>query len=236
MSKDERSLSNPSSPSEVEAFLRTVSGIPVPAGRERGRLMFAMDATASREATWREACLIQDQMFAETAALGGLDVQLVYYRGLDECRASRWLSEPVALSAAMGRVDCAAGRTQIGRILRHAIAQTAKMRLNALVFVGDCMEEPLDELLSGAGELGLLGVPAFLFHEGGDGGAADAFAAIARLTKGACCRFDAASPSQLRALLGAVAVYAAGGRKALADYAERQGGEVLLLTRQLRGH
>ncbi|WP_199175543.1 VWA domain-containing protein [Telmatospirillum siberiense] len=236
MSKNDRSLERPSSASDVDAFLNRLSRMPVPAGQGRGRLMFAMDATASREPTWREAAHIQEQMFREASALGGLDVQLVYYRGLDECRASRWLSEPAALSAAMGRVDCAAGRTQIGRILRHAIAQTAKMRLNALVFVGDCMEESLDDLLSGAGELGLLGVPAFLFHEGGDGGAADAFAAIARLTKGACCRFDAASPSQLRALLGAVAVYAAGGRKALADYAERQGGEVLLLTRQLSGH
>jgi hypothetical protein len=39
----------------------------------------------------------------------------------------------------------------------------------------------------------------------------------------------------LRALLGAVAAYAAGGRRALADYGKRAGGAALLLTRQLGG-
>ena len=38
---------------------------------------------------------------------------------------------------------------------------------------------------------------------------------------------------QLRELLRAVAVYAAGGQRALEDYSRRTGGEVLRLTRQL---
>ncbi len=234
MSKD-KSLSRPSSATQVDAFLRKLAAAPVPAASGRGRLMFAMDATASREATWSEAARIQEQMFAETAQLGGLDVQLVYYRGLDECRASRWLCDTASLLAAMRKVDCAAGRTQIGRVLGHAVEQTGKTRLNALVFVGDCMEEDLDRLLERAGQLGLLGVPVFLFHEGRDEVAAAAFARIAKLSNGACCRFDASSPQQLRALLGAVAVYAAGGRKALADYGRRQGGIVLQLTHQMSG-
>jgi hypothetical protein len=233
MSKDEKSLSSPSSATQVDAFLHKLAEMPVAIGPGRGRLLFAMDATASREATWREAAHIQEQMFVETSALGGLDVQLVYYRGLDECRASRWLSDADALLAAMRKVDCRAGQTQIRRVLRHAVEQTGKMRLHALVFVGDCMEEDLDGLLGQAGQLGLLGVPAFLFHEGKDEVAAAAFARIAKLTNGACCRFDASSPQQLRALLAAVAVYAAGGRKALADYGRRQGGIVLQLTRQM---
>jgi hypothetical protein len=162
-------------------------------------------------------------------------VQLVYYRGLDECRASRWLSDTGALLAAMRKVHCAAGKTQIGRVLTHAVEQTGKMKLGALVFVGDCMEEDIDALLARAGQLALLGVPVFLFHEGRDEVAADAFAKIAKVTQGACCRFDASSPQQLRALLAAVAVYAAGGRKALADYGRRQGGIVLQLTHQMRG-
>jgi hypothetical protein len=236
MSKDEKSVSKPPDASNVEAFLRKLADVPAPALQGgRGRLMFAMDATASREATWREAARIQEQMFVETAALGGLDVQLVYYRGFDECRASRWLSDADGLLAAMRKVGCAAWRTQIGRVLAHAVEQTGKMRLHALVFVGDCMEEDLDALLARAGQLALLGVPAFLFHEGGDDVAASAFAKIAKMTKGACCRFDASSPQQLRALLAAVAVYAAGGRKALADYGKRQGGVVLQITRQMNG-
>ncbi len=97
------------------------------------------------------------------------------------------------------------------------------------------MEEPLDELIGLAGELALLNVPAFIFHEGGDPIAARAFKQIAKITRGAYCPFDSASAEQLRALLGAVAAYAAGGQRALADYGKRAGGAALLLTRQLGG-
>src|SRR3546814_8666125 len=59
-------------------------------------------------------------------------------------------------------------------------------------------------------ELGVLGVPVFVFHEGGNPIAADAFRQIARLTRGAYCPFDSASADRLKDLLAAVAVYAAG--------------------------
>jgi hypothetical protein len=236
MSKDDPNLpSNSASRHDVDAFLRAVSAMPAASIQGRGRLIFGMDATASREATWRNASRIQEEMFLETSRLGGLDVQLVYYRGFNECKASRWLRDAEALLAAMRKVDCIGGQTQIGRVLRHALAETRREKVNALVFVGDCMEERVDDLCAVAGELGLLGVPVFLFHEGDDSTAARAFAQLAKLTGGACCRFDAGSPQQLKALLGAVAVYAAGGRKALVDYGKRQGGIVLQLTHQIKG-
>jgi hypothetical protein len=116
----------------------------------------------------------------------------------------------------MTRVTCAGGYTQIRKVLSHAREEAGRKPVNALVYVGDCMEEDVDDLCGRAGELALLGVPAFLFQEGGDTRAERAFREIARLTKGAYCRFDAGSAAQLQALLSAVAVYAAGGRKALA--------------------
>jgi len=237
MSKDDPNLPSQSAAPrhDVDAFLRAVSALPSAGARGRGRLIFAMDATASREATWREASRIQEEMFLETSRLGGLDVQLVYYRGFNECKASRWLRDADSLLAAMRKVDCIGGQTQIGRVLRHALAESRRQKVNALVFVGDCMEEHVDDLCGVAGELGLLGVPAFLFHEGDDARAARAFAQLAKLTGGACCRFDAGSPRELKALLGAVAVYAAGGRKALVDYGKRQGGIVLQITHQVKG-
>ncbi len=233
--KDDGSLPTKSAHTAVDDFLRKVAAMPAAGVSGRGRLVFAMDATASRERTWHEASRIQEDMFLETARLGGLDVQLVYYRGFNECKASRWLSDADSLLAAMRKVDCVGGQTQIGRVLRHTLTATRQQRVNALVFVGDCMEENVDDLCAIAGELGLMGLPAFLFHEGDDQVAARAFAQIAKLTGGACCRFDASSPQQLKALLGAVAVYAAGGRKALADYGRRQGGIVLQLTHQMKG-
>lgn len=91
----------------------------------------------------------------------------------------------------------------------------------------------MDQLCKLAGEMGVLGIPAFLFHEGQDPAAARAFAQMAKLSGGACCRFDASAPDQLRDLLRAVAVFASGGRKALMDYGRKQGGMVLQLTNQM---
>jgi hypothetical protein len=192
-----------------------------------------MDATASREPTWDRACHIQGQMFEETAALGGLEVQLVFYRGFRELKATPWVDNARDLLKRMTAVRCLGGRTQIARVLKHAANETRERKVNALVFVGDCMEEDVDALCHLAGELGLLGVPIFLFHEGHDATAAKAFKQIARLSGGAYCRFDAASAEQLRDLLRAVAVYAAGGQRALADFSRTAGATVLQLTHQI---
>lgn len=219
---------------EIDAFLDKVRQVPAPAGAGRGRLIFALDATASRQPSWDRAARVQGQMFVEAERLGGLEVQLVYYRGFAECRASRWVDRPGELVRLMSGVMCRAGETQIARVLRHAQKQAAEGRVHALVFVGDACEESLDELAGLAGELGLRGVKAFLFREGGDAKAAQAFARIAELTGGAHCRFDAASPDQLRQLLGAVAAYAAGGRRALLAAAAGSGGPVRLLAQQVR--
>ena len=219
----------------VETFLKEVAQTPPPPpGSGRGRLIFALDATASREPTWDRACQVQGHMFLETAALGGLDVQLVYYRGFDECRASRWVDNPGDLVRLMTGVFCLAGQTKLGRVLKHAVRETEKKRVAALVFVGDCFEETLDEVGRTAGELGLLGVRAFLFQEGQNPEAERAFRHIAKLTNGVHCRFNSSSPQQLRDLLGAVAAYAAGGHRALADLSRRSSPEVRLLARQVR--
>jgi hypothetical protein len=236
MSGGKKSLPAESGSAEIDAFLEKLrQAPPAPKGGGRGRLIFALDATASREPSWDRACRIQGEMFEATAALGGLEIQLVYYRGFAECKASRWVTTAQDLHAIMRRVSCVGGETQIERVLAHAIRETARRRVNALVFVGDAMEENVDRLCRLAGELGLLGVPVFLFHEGRDRGAAAAFKQIALLAHGAYLAFDLASAERLKELLAAVAVYAAGGYRALADYGAQKGGEILRLTAQLRG-
>lgn len=224
-----------SSAGEVDAFLDTVKALtPVNAGAGQGRLIFAMDATMSRQPTWDMALGLQADMFAAVKAVGGLDVQLIYFRGFGECRASKWVRDPEALAHLMTQVSCRGGHTQIGKVLAHARRETAGTRVNALVYVGDCMEENIDDLAAQAGELGLLGVPVFVFQEGHDSSAETAFREIARLTGGAWCRFDAGSAAQLRELLAAVAVYATGGHKALADLSRERGGNTRLLLEQLK--
>lgn len=222
---------------DIDAFLSKVAATPhraMPSGG-KGKLLFAMDATASRQPSWDRAAHIQGEMFRETANLGGLDIQLAFYRGFGEFRVSKWTDNEAALLHLMTSVFCLAGETQIKKVLQHAVNEAKADRLNALVFVGDCLEEDIDVVGKVAGELGLLGVPAFMFHEGQDTVGRFAFEQIAKLTRGACLSFDGQSPDTLKKLLGAVAVYAAGGRKALIDKANRDGGEVLKLTNQMDG-
>src|SRR3990172_2271526 len=83
-----------STSAEIDAFVAKMTALPQtrPAGT-RGRLIFAIDATASRQPTWDRAVQVQSEMFTATAALGGLDVQLVYFRGFGKCRASPWIAD-----------------------------------------------------------------------------------------------------------------------------------------------
>jgi hypothetical protein len=222
-----------STQSEVDSFLKEVRALK-PAGAGRGRLIFAMDATMSRQPSWDLALELQADMFKAVKAIGSLDVQLVYFRGFSECQASKWVSDPEALAGLMRQVSCAGGFTQIGKVLAHARRESEASKVNALVYVGDCMEEDVDRLASLAGELGMIGTPVFLFQEGRDRKAEGAFREIARLTRGAYSPFDAGSARQLRELLTAVAVYASGGRKALKDFSEEtKSGAALRLLEQL---
>lgn len=235
---DSRLPASRSSSAEVDTFLSRLAAAPKPTPNptgQRGRLIFALDATASRQPAWDRAAQIQGEMFLATAALGGLELQLCFYRGFGEFKVSPWLSGSEQLVRMMTSVDCRAGETQIRKVLAHAAGETRRRRVNALVFVGDCMEEDVDRLGARAGELGVLGVPAFMFHEGHDPVAAFAFKQVAKLSGGAYCRFDAASAETLKQLLGAVAVFAAGGPPALEDLARRQQGEVLRIAHQMKG-
>lgn len=223
-----------SSSSEIAAFLAQSRAMAQNAPqRGRGRLIFALDATMSRQPTWDMACHLQADMFREAAAIGGLDIRLVYYRGLNECRASQWISDPDRLSSLMTRIAVAGGHTQIGKVLAETRREAVAHGVRALVFVGDAMEEDADDLCARAGELGMLKVPVFMFQEGDDGNATATFREIARLSGGAWCRFDPGAAAQLRELLRAAAAYVAGGRAALQQLSQSAPGAARLLQ-QLR--
>jgi len=219
---------------DVAAFLDAAKRTPAPSSSGRGRLIFALDATMSRQPTWDAAQQLQARMFEVAARSGGLDVQLVYYRGLSECRASRFVSEGRGLAELMSRIDVRGGETQIRRVLAHARDEARRAKVGALVFVGDAMEENPDTLAALAGELALQGVRAFMFQEGSDPAAHRVFAEIARLTGGAYSAFDSGASARLEALLRAAAAYAAGGHAALAREAESDSTARLLLS-QMRG-
>ena len=219
----------PSAAEDIAAFVAKARAMSPQAAGARGRLVFALDATMSRQPTWDMACALQADMFRETAALGSLDIRLVYYRGLNECRATGWISDSNQLAKLMSKIDCRGGNTQIGKVLAESRREAVASGVRAVVFVGDAMEEPIDQLCAKAGELGLLRVPVFMFQEGHDEVAEQAFREIARLTGGAWCRFDPGAAAQLRELLRAAAAYAAGGREALLRLSKTAGGAARLL-------
>jgi hypothetical protein len=213
-------LTVPSS-KQLEEFLAGVDTM-------RGRIILAIDATASRQPTWDIAAKLQAQMFETVAAIGGLDIQLVYYRGAGECSASRWLTDGKALARIMSTVTCRAGHTQIARVLRHAGKEHADQRISGLIVISDACEEIPADLYSAARELTF---PVFMFQEGDCERVAEIYAEIARITGGAHCSFDANAAQRLADLLKAVAAFATGGVKAL----ENQGtAAATLLLGQIR--
>ena len=219
---------------EVAAFLDEARRTPAPFKGTRGRLIFALDATMSRQPTWDMAVTLQARMFDVAAEIGGLDVQLVYFRGQNECRASRFVGDGRGLGDLMAGISVRGGMTQIRRVLVHALGEAKAARVGAFVFVGDAMEEEVEAVLAAAGDLALAGVKAFMFQEGDDPRVRRTFEEIARLTGGAYGAFDAGSAGRLATLLRAAAAYAAGGRAALEKLSEREAGARPLLA-QMRG-
>jgi hypothetical protein len=215
-----RKAANPVTPASdagsIQAFIKQARTLATGrAGAGTGRLVLALDATMSRQPTWDLACSLQAQMFDAVGKAGGLQVQLVYFRGFGECRSSRFVTDTAALKDLMVKIDCRGGHTQIGKVLSHALRESEKERVNALVYIGDAMEEQIDDLADKAGRLGLKGVPVFVFQEGHDASAEAGFREIARLSRGAFFRFDRNSASTLADLLSSIAVFATGGLTAL---------------------
>ena len=200
----------------------------------RGRLIFALDATMSRQPTWDLAQSLQAKMFEAAGSLGGLDVQLVYFRGLERMPGVELRLRRAGARAAHEPHRCARRIDADPRVLAHARDEAKRAKVGALIFIGDAMEENPDTLASLAGELALLGVKAFMFQEGQDPAARRTFGEIARLTGGAYSAFDAGASARLAALLRAAAAYAAGGHAALVREAEGD-AEARLLLSQMRG-
>ncbi|HDZ57230.1 MAG TPA: VWA domain-containing protein [Pseudomonas xinjiangensis] len=229
----DKSLPAKSDKQSIDQFINHVRTLPAVSSGQ-GRLVFALDATASREATWDQASHLQSELFLATKDLGGLAIQLCYYRGYKEFKATRFVTQTKQLLQLMNAVSCLGGITQIGRVLEHAVRETRSAPVKAVVFIGDCCEESVDELCHAAGELGMLRTPVFMFQEGDEPHARAVFQQVSKLSGGAYVPFDRNSPQVLKDLLAAVAVYASGGAKALKDYSSRSSEQVKRLTQQIR--
>ena len=236
MAKNDSSKLSPqkSSRGDIQQFLAQARQLPATQANQAGRLIFAIDATASRQPTWDLARGIQGEMFSSTQKLGGVRTQLCYYRGFHQFHASAWLNNSKDLLQQMNAVSCLGGHTQIARVLQHAIDEAQKNKINGVIFIGDACEEDADGLANLAGQLGIRAVPLFIFHEDCYSDSVNTqvktiFQQLAKLSGGAYLPFNHNSAHALAALLGAIAVYASGGLKAL----KQQGGQAAV---QLLSH
>ena len=218
---------------EVDAFLAKAARIPA-LSQVKGRLIFAIDATMSRQPTWDRAAEIQTgdvrrrrRRWADSAFNSFIFAASANSKQVNGQHRRRLCAR------AMQRVTCCSGVRRnctacwLMRSPRRGVQRSAHSSMSAIAF-----EENADAVAKEAAQLALLGVPAFMFHEGHDASAEAVFREIARLTHGVYARFDAGSARQLRELLTAAAVYATGGSLALKDYGNRVGGEVLRLSQR----
>lgn len=204
-----------SSGKAIADFLRKANTLPAQHEQLPQRLIFALDATASRQATWNQARELHSEMFEVSKELSGLAVQLCYYRGIGEFYASPWGRNADQLHDQMATVACRGGYTQIRSLLKHALRETRKTPVRALIFIGDAVEESVDELCNLAGECGLRQLPLFIFQEDSNPEVAAVFRRLSQLSGGAYAHFDRSSAGQLAELLRAVAAYVSGGVDAL---------------------
>ena len=232
-----KSNEKPSESNAVDRFIAEKTGrLPGSA-----KLIFALDATASRGPTWDMARGLTSDMIREAASVGQLEMQLVFFSGgMDtprRCAVSEWTTDPVQFVQAMERVRCQSGYTQIAKTLEHAVNETMRDRVSATVLIGDMCEaeggDNIDRVAQTAHRLGQLRTPVFAFLEGNDRTAEAAFRKIAELSHGAFGRFDAGGAKQLGEMLKAAALYAVGGVDALAGRADS--GSALLLGQLRKG-
>lgn len=193
-------------------FEDAVRNLPAVSTESEGRIIFGVDATASRQMTWDRAKVEQAKMFAQTH---GVKMQLVYFRGSDnfpdalgngaECQHSGWATNPATLKRLMDKVECRAGETQIERLLRHVAKANKDHPVAALMYVGDMCEEVHATVLEAARAAK---VRCFMFQEGTDYRTAELFRSIADVTGGAYASFG--SGADMGALMTVVAQYATG--------------------------
>lgn len=202
------------------------------AEKNKGRLIFGFDATASRGPSWQTATELQSAMFA---GIKNLDVQLAVFRSIppdpDSFMVSTWESDPSILQDMMRTIHVIGGNTQIDRLLQHILDEHAKKTVHAFVFIGDTMEERPEAIKAKCKALGDLKVPGFFFLEGSENYHSPFYKEMASLTGGAFAPFNADSASFLEDLLKSVAAFASGGFAALES---RDSQAARLLISQLR--
>lgn len=192
--------------------------------RRRPRMVFAFDATASREAAWDVARRTTDSIFR--ALPGQLDVALAVHGGDTMHTFTGFLPDPAALRDKAASIRCEAGRTRLVDIMERT-RDSADVRV--CLYIGDLFEEEEETAYAAADALRLRACRVIILQDGTDERSARVFREIARRTGGALIPFDADAIERIRELLEAVSVLAVGGVRLLEQEKKTLPGATLLL-------
>jgi hypothetical protein len=193
----------------------------------RPRLVFAVDATASREPAWTAARQVTDALVK--ALPGELDVALAVHGGSRVHTFTAFTNDARTLRDLAAGVECHAGLTRLLPILAASLKRQA---VRVVIYIGDVFEESLPQGRQLADQMGALGIKLIVLHDTADRGArrdAEVFWDLAKRTGGCVLPFDASASGRLRDILSAVAVYAVGGEKLLRERQHALPGAVALL-------
>jgi len=172
----------------------------------RPRMVFAIDATASREDAWSTAQDVTDALFA--AVPGALDIALAVHGGGELHTFGGFSADAAAIRQAAAAVTCRAGGTRLIEIMERVRDEA---RVKVLLYIGDAFEEFEEDAVAAAQDLARAGTRCIILQDGDDEHAGSVFGSIAEITGGALLPFDGTAPGRLRDLLRAVATLAAGG-------------------------
>jgi hypothetical protein len=193
----------------------------------RPRLVFAVDATASREPAWAAARQVTDALVK--ALPGELDVALAVHGGTRVHTFTAFTSDAATLRDRAAGVVCQAGMTRMLPILSASLKQQS---VRVVIYIGDVFEESLPHGRNLADSMGARGTKLIVLHDTAEPSGrrdAEVFWDLAKRTGGCVLPFDANASGRLRDLLSAVAVYAVGGEKLLRERRHGLPGAVALL-------
>lgn len=182
----------------------------------RPRLVFAFDATASREPAWELARQVTDSLFRVVP--GELDIALAVHGAGAVHTFTPFSPDPHSLRDAAASVKCQAGMTALVQLMDQVLAQSG---VKVMMYTGDCFEEDPQAAYDRADSFKARGIKAIMLHDSstGDAAARHVYDEIARRTGGVCVDFHGEhgtnAAGELRELLEAVAVLTLGGVKLL---------------------
>lgn len=188
----------------------------------RPRLVFAVDATASRSATWASAQTITDRMF--DAIPGALDVALEVHGGGNVHTFTGFSADLHEFRKRASRVRCTSGHTRLVDLMQRTLDAGG---VRVMSYIGDAFEESADEAFELADRFKHFGIKAVILADQADVSTMLIFEEIARRTGGAVLDFRSGDLDLMGEVLAGVAALAVGGRGMLESNSSK-GSQLLL--------